>query len=116
MPRRLAHRKPTGPFKSKDKGEPEVLVRFRPGVGLAQISSIAAGNHDAVDDEIEAVEGLAEIDDLDNASPEAVAEQYSKMGDLVVYAEPNFAIQLDEPAQDFSRLDLVHRESGSKCS
>jgi len=102
--------KPTScTLRNKEKGEPEVLVRFRPGVTLEQIRSIAAGNHDSVVDEIEAVDGLAEIDDLDNASPEAVADQYSKMSDLVVYAEPNFAIQLDEPAQFPSSMDLVHR-------
>jgi subtilisin family serine protease len=89
---------------------PEVLVRFRPGVSLDQIRSLAGQNHDSVVDEIEAVNGLVEIDDLDNATPEAVAEQYSKMGDLVVYAEPNTTITLDEPADFPTTRDLVHRE------
>jgi subtilisin family serine protease len=97
-------------MRNVSKGEPEVLVRFRPGVSLDQIRSIAAGNHDSVVDEIEAVRGLTEIDDLDNATPEAVADQYSRMNDLVIYAEPNYAIQLEEPAQFPSTIDLVHRE------
>ena len=98
-------------FRNVEKRSPEVLVRFKPGVSLDQIRSIAAGNHDAVVDEIEAVRGLTEIDDLDNATAESVAEQYGRMTDIVVYAEPNYAISLDEPSQAPSTIDLLHREA-----
>ena len=78
--------------------EAEVLVRFKPGVSLDTIRTIASKNHDVVEDEIESVKGLTAIDDLDNADPETVAAQYAQMSDLVSYAEPNFRIELDDPA------------------
>jgi thermitase len=77
--------------------EPEVLVHFRPGVSLDEIRSIAAKNNDAVDDEIESVKGLAFIDDLDNADPKTVADQYSRMTSLVEYAEVNAEVKFDDP-------------------
>lgn len=76
----------------------EVLVRFRPGVSLDTIRSVAARKHDVVEDEIESVNGLVAIDDLDSADPQVVADQYSAMSDLVAYAEPNIRIELDDPA------------------
>jgi subtilisin family serine protease len=76
----------------------EVMVRFKPGVTLDAIRSLAAKNHDVVEDEIESVKGLVAIDDLDDADPETVAAQYRQMSDLVSYAEPNFKIELDDPA------------------
>ena len=79
-------------------GSPEVLVRFKPGVTLEQIRSIAAANNDRLDDEIESVGGLSVIDDLDNADAQTVAAQYAAM-DNVAYAEPNFQIKLDDPIQ-----------------
>lgn len=99
--------KPVLVSRSTGNGEPEVLVRFRPGVTLDEIRKLAGKNHDQIDDEIESVKGLTFIDDLDNADAEAVAEQYSKMSDLVAYAEPNFQIKLDDPVQQFSPEDLV---------
>jgi len=54
---------------------PELLVRFKPGVGLDRIRAIAAANHDEVSDEIEAVSGLTEINDLDDADAAATASQ-----------------------------------------
>ncbi|MGB2913715.1 MAG: hypothetical protein WBB81_09175, partial [Pyrinomonadaceae bacterium] len=68
---------------------PEVLVRFKPGVSLSQIRSIATANHDALTDEIESVSGLAVIDDLDNADAQTVANQYAARSDTVAYAEVN---------------------------
>src|SRR6185369_12290145 len=59
--------------------EPEVLVKFRQGVTLAEIKRIAGLNHDQVDDEIESVKGLTFIDDLDNVDAATVAEQYRRM-------------------------------------
>ena len=77
-------------------GNPEVLVKFKPGTTLAEIKKIVMGNNDKVEDEIEAVQNLVAIDDLDNADAETVAKQYAAMSDLVVYAEPNFKIELDK--------------------
>src|SRR5262245_60279133 len=48
-----------------DVGNPEVLVRFKPGTTLDRIRAIASANHDSLTDEIESVSGLTEIDDLD---------------------------------------------------
>lgn len=77
---------------------PEVLVRFKSGVPLDKIRAIASANNDVVSDEIESVEGLTEINDLDDADAETVASQYAAMAD-VVYAEPNYQIKLDDPIQ-----------------
>jgi len=84
------------PIANTTDGNPEVLVKFKPGTTLAEIKKIVMGNNDKVEDEIEAVQNLVAIDDLDNADAEAVAKQYAAMSDLVVYAEPNFKIQLDK--------------------
>jgi thermitase len=77
---------------------PEVLVRFKPGTTLDRIRDVAAAHHDRLSDEIESVQGLSVIDDLDNADPLAVANEYASMSD-VAYAEPNFQIKLDDPIQ-----------------
>lgn len=79
------------------EGNPEVLVKFKPGVNLAEIKAIAAKNHDVIEDEIESVTGLVAIDDLDDADAATVAKQYSGLSDKVVYAEPNFKIELNDP-------------------
>ncbi len=81
--------KPVAPKRSKSENEPEVLVKFKPNVSLADIKKIAEKNNDRLEDEIETVKGLVSIDDLDNADAKRVAEQYAQMTDLVVYAEPN---------------------------
>ncbi len=90
--------KPIAPKRSSSEKEPEVLVKFRPNVSIADIKKIAEKNNDRLEDEIESVKGLVSIDDLDNADANKVAEQYSQMSDLVVYAEPNFEIKLNDPA------------------
>ncbi|MBP7415109.1 MAG: S8 family serine peptidase [Pyrinomonadaceae bacterium] len=90
---------------------PEVLVRFKPGVSLSQIRSIATANHDALTDEIESVSGLAVIDDLDNADAQTVANQYAAMSDTVAYAEVNYRIKLDDPIQKDAVKDGVYRET-----
>jgi subtilisin family serine protease len=102
--------KPLAVKRSLDESQPEVNVKFRPNVSLAEIKKIAAKNNDRVEDEIEAVKGLVSIDDLDNADAQKVAEQYSQMSDLVLYAEPNFEIKLDDPAQTPAPSDLLQRE------
>jgi thermitase len=90
----------------------EVAVKFKRGVTLDRVRSIAATKNDKLEDEIEAVAGLTFIDDLDNADAEAVAHQYRMMTDLVEYAEPNFKIKLDDPIQkEIRSQDLLHRES-----
>jgi thermitase len=91
--------KPIAVQRSVNEREAEVLVKFKPNVSLADIKKIVGKNNDRVEDEIETVKGLVAIDDMDNATPEKVAEQYSEMSDLVVYAEPNFEIKLNDPAQ-----------------
>jgi Subtilisin-like serine proteases len=98
--------------RTKKENETEVLVRFRPGVSLAEIKKIAAKNNDIIEDEIESVKGLVAIDDLDNADVETVAEQYREMNGLVSYAEPNYQIKLDDPAQTYTVQDGVHRPTG----
>ena len=77
------------------KTEPEVLVRFKPGVPVSEIKRIAAANNDLMADEFEFVRGWTEIDDLDNADAETTAKQYAAMSDVVDYAEPNFRIDTD---------------------
>ncbi len=94
-------------------GVPEVLVRFKPGVTLDKIREIAAKNNDKLADEIEAVKGLTSIDDLDNADATTVAAQYAAMSDIVAYAEPNFEIKLNDPVQNETPRDLVHRETAT---
>lgn len=83
-------------------GSPEVLVRFKPGTTLADIKRIVGANNDRIEDEIESVNGLYSIDDMDNADAATVAKQYGAMGDLVLYAEPNFEISINHhgPAHD----------------
>jgi thermitase len=87
------------PVETKSPAAPEVLVRFKPGVSREMMRSLAASNNDVVVDKIEAVSGLAVIDDLDNADARMAAEQYAAMSDYVEYAEPNYEIRLDDPIQ-----------------
>lgn len=79
----------------EDSKDTEVIVRFKPGVSLETIKSIAAQHNDEVEDEIEAVNGLAVIEDEDGLDPESVAAEYRSMTDLVDYAEPNYEIKLE---------------------
>jgi len=79
-------------------GEPEVLVRFKPGASLEDIRRIAETKNDTVEDEIESVPGLVAIDDNDNADAEATAEEYSELEGIVEYAQPNYQISLDDPS------------------
>lgn len=103
--------KPIAPKRSVDERQPEVLVKFRPDVSLAEIRRIVEKNNDRIEDQIEEVRGLIAIDDLDNAGAETVAEQYAQMSNLVKYAEPNYEINLDDPT-GFSTSDaFLRRES-----
>ncbi len=95
---------------SAEKGRPEVMVRFKPGTSLEAIRDIAASNHDVLNDEIESVNGLTFIDDLDDADAQSVADQYAAMKDVVLYAEPNYRIKLDDPDNYGSAHDLLLRQ------
>ena len=103
--RQTAPVQPTRNTENSPNGDAEVLVRFKPGMTLDGIRAIASLNHDQVVDEIESVNGLVAIDDLDNASPESVAEQYSKIND-VEYAEVNNIIKLDDPTVSSNSEDV----------
>jgi hypothetical protein len=82
------------PIKTKGSdGNPEVLVRFKPGTTLEMIRALAVQNHDQVVDDIESVNGLVAIDDLDDADPQMVANQYAAMSN-VSYAEPKQSFNL----------------------
>ena len=100
---------------AKDLSEPEVLVRFRPGVSEEEKRQITRGLNDTIENEIESVEGLTFIDDLDNADPQAVADEYSRMKDTVEYAEPNNMISL-EPEEGKIGGDDVSEESSELLS
>lgn len=101
--------KPLTTTRSITESQPEVMVRFRPGIKLNDIKKLAARSNDRVEDEIESVNGLVSIDDLDNADAETVAAQYRQMSD-VLYAEPVFEVRFDDPVQQASSRDLLHRE------
>lgn len=87
-----------GPRRVEPLRGAEVLVRFRPGTSVDSMRSIARRLHDHVEDEIEAVDGLAVIEDDDGDTAEEVAAQYRSLGELVEYAEPNYEINLDQDA------------------
>src|SRR5947209_5167350 len=89
--------------------EAEVIVRFKPGTSLETIKSIAAQHNDEVEDEIEAVDGLAVIEDEDGLNAESVAAEYRSMTDLVDYAEPNYEIKL-EPELSASQQQSAPKE------
>lgn len=76
-------------------GRPEVLVKFKAGVGDDAVESLTERLNDRIEDTIENAEGWRSIDDLDNADVAATVAEYSKLPE-VEYAEPNFEIQLDE--------------------
>ena len=106
------HKPPRKPKRPKMESDAEVLVRFKQGVSLDTIRNIASRSNDRVEDEIEAVNGLVAIDDLDDADPASIAEQYADLSDYVDYAEPNFDIRLEPQPNALSSRDLVHREPG----
>jgi subtilisin family serine protease len=86
----------------------ELLIRFKPGVSREQIETVLAEHNDEILDRIEAVSGLYAVDDLDNANPQDDAEEYSRLSDLVLYAEPNNIISLG-PSEAISTKNLLDR-------
>ena len=96
---------------NSDAAEPEVLVRFKPGVSVSEIKRIAVAKNDLMRDEFESVGGLVEIDDLDNADAESTAQEYASMSELVEYAQPNYQINLEPGEFDSGfRKDLLYRQ------
>jgi subtilisin family serine protease len=85
---------PAAPAVARRHGEPEVLVRFRPGVSLERIRALAAERGDRVEDEIESVGGLVAIDDLDGETIEQVTYEYAVLNSEVEYVETNEVIWL----------------------
>ena len=102
---------------ANERRGPEVLVRFRAGTSEATINEITERLNDNVEDNIESVKGLVAIDDLDDADPQAVADEYSKMKDVVEYAVPNNEISL-EPQSEFGKFsnDSTIDESKAELS
>lgn len=86
--------------RSAQEREPEVLVKFRSNVSLAEIRKIADRNNDRVEDNFEFVNGLVAIDDLNGQTKEEVAADYSQLKDAVEYAEPNNEINLEPELTD----------------
>ena len=80
---------------------PELLVKFRAGISVADINRITSRFNDQVQDEIEAVPGLTAIDDRDDADVAQVADQYRVLAE-VEYAEPNYEITIDQNVQNGS--------------
>jgi subtilisin family serine protease len=72
----------------------EILVRFKPGITRQSIDALTQRLNDDVEDRIEAVEGLAVIEDEDNRGADEVVAQYRTLSE-VEYAEANIQINLD---------------------
>ncbi len=100
--------KPIAVKRSSSDREPEVLVKFRPNVSLAEIKKIIARSNDRIEDILQQEKGWFSIDDLDNQDMEKVAAQYAQMSDYVEYAEPNYEIKLDDPTS-YTPSDSVFR-------
>lgn len=81
--------------RSGGEREPEVLVKFKPNVNLAEIKKIVARQNDRVEDKFEFVSGLVAIDDLDGRTKEQVADEYNRFSETVEFAEPNNEIKLE---------------------
>lgn len=81
------------------QARPEILVKFRADVSADAINEITARFNDQVEDEIEAVPGLATIHDPDNRDAAALAAQYQALPE-VEYAEPNYEISIDQAVKD----------------
>lgn len=108
---KIKRSKPMVMKRSVSDSEPEILVKFKPNVKLAEIKRLIAKNNDRIEDEIESVTNLYSIDDLDNLDAKRVAAQYGDMTDLVAYAEPNYEIRLGNPVLHTSSKDLLLRKA-----
>jgi thermitase len=90
----------------RESREPDVLVRFRPGVSAERIEALAAQRGDRVEDEIESVNGLVAIDDLDGVIAERVVSDYAVLPE-VEYVEKNQLIGLTPRRGDSIRERFV---------
>jgi subtilisin family serine protease len=82
----------------------KVLVRFKHGTSVQAIENLARSHNDEVNDEIEAVNGLAVIEDEDGLDAEAVAAEYRHLPD-VEYAEPSYDIKLEPEIGNVAHYD-----------
>ncbi|MEZ5306108.1 MAG: S8 family peptidase [Pyrinomonadaceae bacterium] len=105
-------KKPASELRAASQNEPEVIVRFKPGVDLEEIKKLAALSNDRIEDKFESVSNLVAIDDLDDADAEEVAKQYSMMSDVVLYAEPNNIIEL-QPVDGIDEVNADRQPSAS---
>lgn len=74
--------------------EHEAIVRFKPGVSEERIEAIVSRQHDRVEDEIEAVDGLVAVEDLDGEATDQIVRDYSSLPE-VEYAESNSVVSVD---------------------
>jgi subtilisin family serine protease len=82
-----------------EQGDAEVLVRFKPGTSAEAVERLAAQFNDRVEDRFEDIAAdQVVIADEDGLNAEEVAAEYRGLPE-VLYAEPNFEIELD-PAED----------------
>ena len=102
--------KPKTSSRTVKDAEPEILVRFKPGVKLSEIKKIAGRYNDRVEDNVESVQGLVAIDDLDGADLSSVVAQYEAMTNIVEYVSTNDVITLDDPTSGASTRDALLRE------
>ena len=100
---------PTSPKSTQKQERAQVLVRFRQGTKLDRVREIALRLNDRVEDSVEAVDGLAVIEDNDGRTAEAVAAEYRLLTDSVEYAEPNYVINLDPEPQAYSPPSYLDR-------
>jgi subtilisin family serine protease len=98
--------------RTRSQSEPEILVRVRPGVTREEFEQAVSLNNDRIEDSIEIVGGLYSVDDMDNADPEELVREYSQMKDIVMFAEPNADISLDEVDEKTKSVN----ESGPSAS
>ncbi len=82
----------------------EAMVRFAPGTDANEIERIAARFDDEVEDRIESVGGLAVVTDADGIDAEELAA-YRALPQ-VAYIEPNYEINLPEPEDEASDMDI----------
>ncbi len=100
-------RKPIAVRRDLTESEPEVLVKLKKGVNIAEFNKFVAKNNDRIEDKFENIKGLTSIDDLDDDDMEAVAEQYRMMTDFVEYAQPNYQISIEQTPMRSVEVDTV---------
>ena len=79
---------------AEEASDAEVIVRFRPGTTKEAVNRLTAQLNDRVEDRFEFIDNEAVIADEDGLDAQAVAAEYRALPQ-VLYAEPNFDIELD---------------------